>query len=76
MSDKKWKGIKTSYPGGKDTFYIVPNGDRFRLEVDPPNRHNGTQNYDGYFPRFFKSVPAAKGCLSKFLGKPPAWTDI
>lgn len=73
----QWKGIKTHYsPNSNETFYITPHGDRFKLTVDPEYRHNGTQNYDGYFPRHFKSVPAAKGCLTKFLGKPPAWTDI
>jgi hypothetical protein len=44
--------------------------------VEPAYRNNGTHNLDGYYPRYFKSIGAAKASLTKFLGKPPKWIDV
>lgn len=69
-----FRGLKTSY-GDRDVFYITPFGDKFKLHVEPAYRNNGTHNLDGYYPRYFKSIGAAKASLTKFLGKPPKWID-
>tara|TARA_Y100001934_G_C12254903_1_gene727019 strand:- start:10 stop:243 length:234 start_codon:yes stop_codon:yes gene_type:complete len=62
---------------GSDTFIIKPYGDdAFLLAVDPAWRYNGTQNYDGYFPREYKTPQAAKAALSRFLMKKTIWTPI
>ncbi|HAI2561464.1 TPA: hypothetical protein HJJ02_004539 [Escherichia coli] len=42
------------------TFSISPYGDGYRLSVSPENRHNGTQSFDGWFPRFFSEPQYAK----------------
>jgi len=70
-----WKGLKTSY-GDEYTFFITPHGDEFKLSADPAWRRNGTQTFDGYFPRYFKKVSSAKSSLTKFLGKPDEWKEI
>lgn len=70
-----FKGLETSY-GANENFFIVPHGDEFKLYVVPENRRNGTQSYDGYFPRFYKKLSAAKAGLTKFLGKPEQWYEV
>jgi hypothetical protein len=71
----KFKGLKTSYDD-EDTFFIVPHDNGFKLYVEPEYRHNGTQNLDGYFPRYFSQVSTAKSSLTRFLGKPEKWQEI
>ncbi len=70
-----FKTLKTNYPNDEHTFFIAASGEGYKLYVDPPNRHNGTQSLDGYYPRYFKSVRAAKSSLTKYLGKPPPWQE-
>lgn len=70
-----FKGLETSYDGS-EYFYIVPHYGEFKLYVDPEFRSNGTQSYDGYFPRFYKRVGSAKAGLTKFLGKPEQWNEF
>jgi hypothetical protein len=69
------KGLKTSYDN-KEVFFIVPFKDGYDLYVEPAYRHNGTQAYDGRFPRHYKKVGAAKASLTKFLGKPEKWEEL
>jgi hypothetical protein len=58
------------------TFSISPYEDGYRLSVSPENRHNGTQLFDGWFPRFFFSEPQyAKSSLTKFLGESLVWEE-
>tara|TARA_B100000700_G_scaffold311500_2_gene393666 strand:+ start:126653 stop:126889 length:237 start_codon:yes stop_codon:yes gene_type:complete len=61
-----------------ETFSIRSAHDGFRLRVDPANRHNGTQSYDGWFGsdgRSYKRVQDAKSGLTKFLGLSEGWVD-
>lgn len=69
------KGLKTEYAQG-EAFFIVPHGNDFKLYVEPVYRRNGTQNYDGYFPRYFSRVSSAKSSLTRFLGKPEKWLEF
>lgn len=71
----KFKDIKASY-GDENEFFIVANGDGFKLYVEPTNRRNGTQNFDAYFPRYCSTVSSAKASLTKFLGKPKSWQEL
>ncbi|WP_223228602.1 hypothetical protein [Salmonella enterica] len=57
------------------TFSISPYGDGYRLSVSPENRHNGTQSFDGWFPRFFSEPQYAKSSLTKFLGESLVWEE-
>ena len=43
--------------------------------VSPENRHNGTQSFDGWFPRFFSEPQYAKSSLTKFLGESVVWEE-
>lgn len=57
------------------TFSISPYGDGYRLSVSPENRHNGTQSFDGWFPRFFSEPQYAKSSITKFLGESLVWEE-
>ncbi len=70
-----FKGLKTLLEGDEE-FSIVPSGNQFSLIVKPEFRHNGTQNYDGRFPRSYSEPRYAKAALTKFLGCSVDWQDI
>ncbi len=53
-----------------DTHLAFHLTDGYRLSVSPENRHNGTQSFDGWFPRFFSEPQYAKSSLTKFLASP------
>ena len=57
------------------TFIISPHGQGGRLSVEPEYRRNGTQNYDGWFPRFYTKPQYAKAALTRYLGEPVNWLD-
>lgn len=57
------------------TFIISPHGQGCRLSVEPEYRRNGTQNYDGWFPRFYTKPQYAKAALTRYLGEPVNWLD-
>ena len=59
-----------------DTFYISACFDGFKLHVEPEFRFNGTQNHNGYFPRYYKKPQYAKSVLTKFLGESLQWQEI
>jgi hypothetical protein len=73
--NKMFKGIKTDY-GDEEFFFIKASGDGVILFVEPANRFNGTQNYDGYFPRYYSHTRYAKAALTRSLGKPNDWQEI
>jgi len=70
-----YKTIKTNY-GDKYTFFIKHIGSEFVLFVEPEFRNNGTQNFDGYFPRTYSHPKYAKAALTKYLGKPNPWVEV
>ena len=74
-SEGQIKGLYTSYDD-KETFFIIAVGAEYKLYVEPESRRNGTQAYDGYFPRFFSEVRFAKASLTKFLRKPDKWEEL
>ncbi|HGB5786718.1 TPA: hypothetical protein ACIVT4_003320, partial [Salmonella enterica subsp. diarizonae serovar 61:l,v:z35] len=57
------------------TFIISPHGQGCRLSVEPEYRRNGTQSYDGWFPRFYTKPQYAKAALTRFLGEPVNWLE-
>lgn len=71
-----FKSLITNYINDTHTFYIVPFGSDFMLYVMPEYRRNGTQSFDGHFPRFYKSPKFAKAALTRMLGKPEQWIEI
>jgi len=62
--------LKTQSIDG-ETLYLTHIGNEWRLEVEPAYRHNGTQNYDGWFPRFYTKASYAKAAVTKKFG--PEW---
>jgi hypothetical protein len=67
------KAIRTSV--GNETFIIQPLSNEFELSVEPSNRFNGTQAYDGYFPRRYSSPRYAKAALTRFFGENLTWVQ-
>lgn len=62
-----------------EVFTIEGDAAGVRLHVDPPNRRNGCQNYDGWFGANGRPYPRpqdAKAGLSKFLGLNTGWEDM
>lgn len=62
-----------------EVFTIEGDEAGVRLHVDPPNRRNGCQNYDGWFGssgRPYKRTQDAKAGLAKFLGLQDGWEDM
>ena len=57
------------------TFTISPHGQGCKLSVEPEYRRKGTQNYDGWFPRYYTKPQYAKAALTRFLGEPVNWLD-
>lgn len=57
------------------TFIITTDDKGCRLSVEPAYRHNGTQSFDGRFPRFYTSPRYAKSALTKFLGEAVIWQE-
>lgn len=60
---------------GSDKFLIECVNGQFRLSVEPANRSNGTQSFDGWFPRFFSKPRSAKSALTRFLGESLDWQE-
>jgi len=65
--------ILIAHSGDEYTFYIEPCGSGCRLTVEPANRHNGTQSFDGWFPRLYTRPQDAKAALPRFLGEAVMW---
>lgn len=58
------------------TFYISPRGTGCVLSVEPANRFNGTQSFDGRFPRTYTKPQYAKAALTKYLGEAVNWERV
>ncbi|XIH62115.1 hypothetical protein C1N60_23215 (plasmid) [Pantoea sp. SGAir0184] len=58
------------------TFTITSYDKGYRLSVCPENRYNGTQSFDGWFPRFYTRPQSAKSALTRFLGESLVWVDL
>lgn len=56
-----------------ETYIIEPDGNEFIVSLERDYRYNGTQKYDGRFPRHCKSLRGAKTCVTKWLGFKPIW---
>lgn len=56
------------------TFLISPDGNGCKLSVRPEYRRNGTQTYDGWFPRYYSKPQYAKAALTRFLGESVNWS--
>lgn len=74
----EWKAsVTTSFPGTPEehTLYISRAGNEYLVTVEPEFRYCGSQVWDGYYPRRYKTVAGAKGGATKFLG-PLDWEKI
>lgn len=69
------KQLKSTTEDGY-TFFISHDGTEYCLTVEPAYRRNGTQTFDGLFPRFYSEVKFAKGALTRFLGKQAVWIEV
>lgn len=56
------------------TFCISTDGNGCKLSVRPEYRRNGTQTYDGWFPRYYSKPQYAKAALTRFLGESVNWS--
>lgn len=56
------------------TFCISTDGNECKLSVRPEYRRNGTQTYDGWFPRYYSKPQYAKAALTRFLGESVNWS--
>jgi hypothetical protein len=68
------KRLKSTTEDGY-TFFITHDGTEYCLTVEPAYRYNGTQSFDGWFPRFYSDAKFAKGALTRFLGEQVLWTE-
>ena len=44
------------------------------LTSDSVDGYNGTQTYDGWFPRYYSKPQYAKAALTRFLGESVNWS--
>jgi len=58
------------------TLYIRRSGGGYILSAEPEFRRNGTQSFDGAFPRAYKRVQDAKGYSTKMFGSGLVWVNI
>ena len=58
------------------TLTITYESGSFMLRLDPEFTSKGTHEFNGYFPRSFKSVPAAKGSATRFVGEKTEWIPV
>ncbi|BDZ90751.1 hypothetical protein VEE68_51980 (plasmid) [Escherichia coli] len=54
-------------------FHLTETGTAYQSRLK--TRHNGTQSFDGWFPRFFSEPQYAKSSLTKFLGESLVWEE-
>jgi hypothetical protein len=52
----------------------IPNCE-WLLTIEPPNRNNAYQSYDGWFPRRYSQVSAAKAAVTRKSGREWKWQD-
>lgn len=76
MSDAGTAKILSAKIDDKYTFYISVSGSGCRLSVEPENRFNGTQSFDGWFPRYYSRSQDAKASLTRFLGETVIWHEV
>lgn len=60
----------------RHTIFIKYQGGEFVASVEPANRLNGTQTWDGILPRYYKSVNIAKASLGKLIQPGLIWVPI
>ncbi len=69
------KDIATTTTEDGETYSIaVDERGLFWVKLKDNHRRNGTQIYDGRFPRSAKSLSSAKGIVTKWLGYKTDWT--
>lgn len=68
-------GLKCCY-SEKHTLYIRYQLGEFLASVEPCNRRNGTQTWDGLLPRRYKSLRGAKVALGKLLDSGLVWEPV
>jgi len=56
-----------------ETLYLVSLDDTWRLTIEPRNRNNGTERYDGWFPRFYTNPKSAKASVTRKFGREWKW---
>lgn len=66
------QALKTQQLNG-ETLYLTYMGSEWRLTIDPANRSNGTQSYDGWFPRNYSQVRSAKAAVTRKFGGEWKW---
>jgi hypothetical protein len=64
--------LKTQSLDG-ETLYLTYIDCEWRLTIEPANRNNGTQSYDGWFPRTYSQVSAAKAAVTRKFGREWEW---
>lgn len=66
------KQLKTQQLDG-ETLYLTYIINKWWLTIEPENNRNGTQRYDGWYPRCYSKVSHAKMAVTKKLGKEWQW---
>lgn len=67
-----YQRLKTQELQG-ETLHLVFIHDRWRLSIEPENRRNGTQSYDGWFPRYYSKASFAKAAVTRKFGRVWQW---
>ncbi|WP_415913293.1 hypothetical protein [Neptuniibacter sp. QD37_11] len=68
------KGLKATFDDG-EIFFITPTDSGWLLTTNRQYRRNGTNAYDGWFPRHYTHTRSAKAALTRFLGQKLDWVD-
>ncbi|ODM57023.1 hypothetical protein BC455_18195 [Vibrio harveyi] len=61
---------------GDETLYLTYIDNKWELTIVPANRHNGTERYDGWFPRYYTKVSSAKAAVTRKLGREWIWEKV
>ncbi|AZS26373.1 hypothetical protein DYL72_15835 [Vibrio anguillarum] len=66
--------MKTQQIDG-ETLYLHHTDGLWTLIIEPANRNNGTQSYDGWFPRYYSKASSAKAAVTKKFGREWQWKN-
>lgn len=64
--------LKTQELDG-ETLYLTFEGKEWLLTIVPAYRSNGTERYDGWFPRHYSNVNRAKASVTRKFGREWLW---
>ena len=58
-----------------ETLFLNYVENEWILTIEPANRRDGTERYDGWFPRHYSKVSHAKVAVTKKFGREWQWED-